>query len=436
MNKKVFRKFIDSFRKEAEAFPDKRKGKNISIKMVDIGLSAFSMFHMQSSSFLKFQRKMEEKEGRNNAKSLFEIDKIASDNHIRDMLDYVDPSYLKPLYTELFGYLKKTKILDTYLYMGKYLVLLDGTHYHSSKTICCKSCLTKKYKEGEISYSHQAITPVIGSPFMKPIIPLFPELIKNGDGEDKQDCEINASKRWLNSSKPPNLEIIILGDDLYSHEPFCRNVIEKGDDFIFVAKEESHKVMYEHIKFLEGINEIDEYQTEHGRAHKKEYWSYKFVNQVPINGNEDALKVNWIEVKIRYKNREKEYKNAFITNIEITQENVHEIAFGGKTRWKVENENNNTLKTKGYHLEHNFGHGKNHLSGFLFTLNILAFLFHTVLDFLDKNYAKAREKSPRKEFFTEIDVLTKYFYFDSWDTLMLFMIRDRDSPMIHASNFI
>ncbi len=29
--------------------------------------------------------------------------------------------------------------------------------------------------------------------------------------------------------------------------------------------------------------------------------------------------------------------------------------------WKVENENNNTLKTKGYHLEHNFGHGQKHL---------------------------------------------------------------------------
>ena len=90
--------------------------------------------------------------------------------------------------------------------------------------------------------------------------------------------------------------------------------------------------------------------------------------------------------------------------------------------------------TKGYII--NFGHGKEHLSGFLFTLNILAFLFHTVLEFLDKNYAKAREKSPRAEFFKEIEVLTKHFYFDSWDSLMLFMIRDRDGPMIHASDFM
>ena len=48
-------------------------------------------------------------------------------------------------------------------------------------------------------------------------------------------------------------------------------------------------------------------------------------------------------------------------------------------RWKIENENNNTLKTKGYHLEHNFGHGKKHLAALLVTMSILAFLFHTVI---------------------------------------------------------
>jgi hypothetical protein len=48
-------------------------------------------------------------------------------------------------------------------------------------------------------------------------------------------------------------------------------------------------------------------------------------------------------------------------------------------------ENNNTLKTKGYNLEHNYGHGKRHLSSLLATLNLLAFLFHTALDLVDDN---------------------------------------------------
>ncbi len=423
--------------KKSELFPDKRKGKNISIKMEDIVLSAFSMFHMQSSSFLEFQRKMQEETGKSNAKSLFDIDKIASDNHIRDMLDHIDPSYLAPLYEEQLKYLKNAKILDSYKYMNKYLIALDGTQYHSSKTICCKNCLTREYTDEEITYSHQAITPVIVFPNESRVISLMPELIKNSDGTEKQDCEINASKRWLKSSKALNLEAILLGDDLYAHEPFCRETLQSGYDFIFVAKEDSHKVMVEHINFIEGIGEIDKYETIEGKANKREIWKYKFVNDVPISGNKDALKVNWVEIEVfNEKTGKRTYRNTFITNIKITKSNVHEIALAGRTRWKIENENNNTLKTKGYHLEHNFGHGKEHLSGFLFTLNILAFLFHTVLDLLDEDYAKARAKLPREEFFREINVLTKHLYFDSWDTLMLFMIRDRDSPKIHASDFI
>jgi hypothetical protein len=38
------------------------------------------------------------------------------------------------------------------------------------------------------------------------------------------------------------------------------------------------------------------------------------------------------------------------------------VVEAGRSRWKIENENNNVLKTKGYHLEHNFGHGQQHLS--------------------------------------------------------------------------
>ncbi len=88
-------------------------------------------------------------------------------------------------------------------------------------------------------------------------------------------------------------------------------------------------------------------------------------------------------------------------------------------RWKVENENNNTLKTKGYNLEHNFGHGKQHLSSLLATLNILSLLFHTLLEMLDQKYKLLRSYLPtRKTFFDDLRTLTRYLYFDSWDDLL------------------
>ena len=80
------------------AFPDPRKGRGGNIAMADFGLSAFAMFFMQSASFLSFQRALEKGQGRSNCQSLFGIEKIPSDNYIRDMLDEAAPALLAPCF--------------------------------------------------------------------------------------------------------------------------------------------------------------------------------------------------------------------------------------------------------------------------------------------------------------------------------------------------
>src|SRR5436305_11052669 len=82
------------------------------------------------------------------------------------------------------------------------------------------------------------------------------------------------------------------------------------------------------------------------------------------------------------------------------------------------------VKTKGYHLEHNFGHGQQYLAAFLLSLNLLAFLFHTVLQWSDAKYALLRQVIARRQaFFQDIQALMRYMVFDSWQHLMDFMIR-------------
>ena len=111
------------------------------------------------------------------------------------------------------------------------------------------------------------------------------------------------------------------------------------------------------------------------------------------------------------------------------------IVATARARWKIENENNNVLKTKGFHLEHNFGHGKKHLASFLAALNILAFLYHTFLSFTDENYRLIRSVLPtRKTFFDDLRALTRYMLFASWDALMDFMMRGLEiGPYAKAS---
>jgi hypothetical protein len=77
--------------------------------------------------------------------------------------------------------------------------------------------------------------------------------------------------------------------------------------------------------------------------------------------------------------------------------------------------------------EHNFGHGKQHLASILLTLNLLAFLFHTVLHLIDQPYQKIRQLlGIRKRFFNDLRTLTTYFVFDSWQHLISFMLNEFD----------
>jgi hypothetical protein len=409
-----------------QGFPDKRTGNNTQFTIEDAALGAFSVFFTQSPSFLSFQNTMQKARGKSNAQTLFGMREIPCDNHIRDLLDVVPPSCIFPVFDYVLDKLNASGDLDNFRsFNNTLLVPLDGTQYFSSNKIHCKNCSEKEHKNGTTTYSHTAITPVIVAPGNNKVIALPPEFITPQDGHKKQDCENTASKRWVKQYGPQlkDLRITILGDDLYCHQPLSELILEEGLNFILVCKPDSHKILYEWLGELEDLHEIEAMVVERWTGKRKEIDTYRFINQVPLRDGEDALQVNWFELTTTLENGKVVYINSFTTNYEITKDNVKELVKAGRARWKIENENNNTLKTKGYNLEHNFGHGKEHLSSLLLTFNILAFLFHTLLEMMDDRYRMIREELPtRKTFFDDIRAITRYICFDSWDHMLRFMM--------------
>jgi hypothetical protein len=83
------------------------------------------------------------------------------------------------------------------------------------------------------------------------------------------------------------------------------------------------------------------------------------------------------------------YRSSWATDLAIDEKNVVEMAECGRARWKIENEHNNVLKHHGYHLEHNFGHGKEHANELFCLLNLLAFLFHGIQVLAEDEYRRA-----------------------------------------------
>ena len=151
--------------------------------------------------------------------------------------------------------------------------------------------------------------------------------------------------------------------------------------------------------------------------------TYQWINGVPLRDSKDALVVNYLYLQIKNEKTGKvSYTNSWVTDKEITTENVELLASCGRSRWKIENEDNNVLKNRGYNLEHNFGHGKKHSAEIFLLLNLLAFQFHTILELCDEDYRKARASFGRRDsYFQHMQAALRYALHQSWRDFLLFV---------------
>jgi len=432
----ILDRLLTGLHEACAAFPDKRKGAG-DYSMADIGLSAFSLFFMQSESFLSYQRSLEEGRKTSNCHTLFGMAKIPTDNHIRSMLDPVRPSHLQSSFDQVVAVLREKGGMREFEQLGgRTLIALDGTEYFCSYKLGCPHCLTRKRSNGKTEFYHSMLAATIVAPGHNMVVPLMPEFITKQDGAEpgeqeakKQDCERNAAKRWLvaHSERVKELRPVYLGDDLFACQPFCEAVLASGADFLFTAKPDSHKTLYD---FMNGaaLNEVSHVRKE---GAKKLTYRYRWFSGAPLRDGKDALSVNWIGVAISDAKGKTTYDGAFVTSLEVSHENVAKIATCARARWKIENESFNILKNNGYHLEHNFGHGKQHLAMLFVAMNLLAFAFHTACDCLEDLWVKAREaKRARKRFFEHIRTITAYLVFPDWQTLMTTLINSKPPPEI------
>ena len=195
-------------------------------------------------------------------------------------------------------------------------------------------------------------------------------------------------------------------------------------DFIFTCKPGSHQLIEEYVS---GIDLASHKVRRKNKRNQFETYHFKWLRQVPIRDGSDALKVNWFSVRVTRKNKTL-YKNRFLTSLPVSKANVETLVKAGRSRWRIENENFNTLKTQGYRAEHNFGHGKKGLANTLFQLKLLAFSFHTLSDLLCHSWRTARKYwVARYHFFELLRSYVRAWYFNSWSELLEFL-QDKRAP--------
>src|SRR2546425_5638867 len=339
------------------------------ISLTDALMSAFAMFSLKAPSLLAFDK--ERAEG--NLHTIYGIERVPCDTHMREILDPVSPKWLRPVFTSVFRQLQRGKALEEMMFLdGHYLLALDGTEYFSSKTIHCPSCLTKHHRDGSITYAHQMLGAALIHPERREVIPLMPEPIIHQDGSQKNDCERNAAKRFIAKLRHdhPHLKFIVTEDGLSSNAPHIETLHEYGCHYILGGKEGDHASLFAQVQAAAeagGVTSYERHDRAAGLGHR-----FRFVNDMPLNDSRADVRVNFIEYWAVSLDKEQHF--SWVTDLRVTKANVYKLMRGGRARWKIENETFNTLKNQGYNFDHNYGHGEQHLSVVLATLMMLAFL--------------------------------------------------------------
>lgn len=358
----------------------------------DCLMGGLAMFCLKDPSLLSFVNNYPAR--KSNLEEVFKISKIPSDNGLRNILDPVRPDFLLPSFQSLMHEIDKNGLMNQYKYLKEHLLIsIDATGQFSSNEISCPQCMVKnRKKEGKTyqEYYHQLLSGCIVHPDYKAVFPVFGEAITKQDGSKKNDCERNASKRFLPNIRKilPDQKLLILLDGLYADGPTIRNLLSQQMDFIIVIKEGYVLVQ------VESLRKTTSLKSHSWKKDKHVICCAKWADNLILNGTNNDLKVHYLEYEeIDERSGKVLYSNKWITNIKPEKTNVEQLVKAGRSRWKIENETFNTLKNQGYYLEHNYGHGKKFLSTIFALLMLLAFFIDQITQALDQTFEKALQEA-------------------------------------------
>ncbi|MCA1617045.1 MAG: transposase [Acidobacteria bacterium] len=177
--------------------------------------------------------------------------------------------------------------------------------------------------------------------------------------------ELYFKDQWL----PVTFELLV-EDALYANAPHIRQITGYGWRYVLNVKPDSHQSLEKQFarRHLSGqVRELRQ-RDAHGVQHY-----FAWTNDLCLGESAIDVKANYL--RYEQTTRDGEVKRwTWITNLPLSARTVEKVMRAGRARWKIENETFNTLKNQGYHFEHNYGHGEQHLATVLALLMLMAFL--------------------------------------------------------------
>ncbi len=386
-----------------------------TISMSDCLMSGLALFSLKYPSLLKFDNDRADDIIQHNLRSLYGIRNVPCDTYLRERLDQMPPRLLRKTFSTLFAQLQRGNELTPFQFMDDhYLLSVDGTGYFSSHQVHCEQCCIKNHRDGSKTYYHQLLGAALVHPNHSHVLPFAPEPILKQDGNKKNDCEREASKRLLTDLRRehPHLKLIVIEDGLASNGPHIQLLTSLDMRFILGAKPKDHTFLFDWVE--NSTVQWHELTDEKGHHHR-----FKFINRVPLNDSHFDCEVNFLEYW-ETTPKGKVIHFTWVTDLELTPSTIYTIMRGARARWRIENETFNTLKNQGYHFEHNFGHGENHLATIMAYLMLLAFLIDQIQGLCCQLFKEAVIKAKsRSRFWEKLRAKFTDFLVGTWEDMYL-----------------
>ena len=401
-----------------ESIPDPVNHRGFTLR--DCLLSGMAVFFLKLPSLLQFDLKTrgetDDPSVAFNLRTLFGVAKAPSDTCLRERLDRIDPSHLRPTFRSIFAKLQRAKVLEHFATLdGHYLLSLDGTGYYSSKRIHCSSCCVRNRRNGTRTYQHQMMGGALVHPDSKIVIPLAPEMITRQDGTNKNDCERNASKRFITQFRKEHrhLRTIVVEDALASNAPHVQHLRDNNIRFILGVKPGDHKFLFDWV----GSHPDVRTHTRTERTGKGvTTHEFRWVHDVPLNEANIDFEVNFLHyTEIGPDDNRRTW--SWVTDLPLSKERMMPMMRAGRARWKVENEQFSALKNVfGYNFEHNQGHGNQYLANVMATLCVLMFLVEQTVELCCSVHQGALKKQLRRKYLWEkIRMLFTLIHIRDWE---------------------
>jgi len=275
---------------------DKRSS-NLSYTLPNLLSLAFAMFHLKDPSLSAFKDQFSVRA--DNLLRVYGVDALPGDTALRESIDEVNPSELQALFRPQMEYLSDQGVLKERHVLGRYTaVSVDGTGHYCSGKKSCPQCLVKNHRGGKVTYYHQLLGAVA--------------VHIRQDGQTKNDCELNASKRiipQIRSALGVTESILAIFDGLYINGPHIKALTAESISYIIGTKGGTYvDIQAEQLRLKGQLQRLE--WLENGKR-----CVAQFANDLILNGQHQDILTNYFEyAEFDLKTDERVFYSTWVTD--------------------------------------------------------------------------------------------------------------------------